>query len=93
MKTLLTFILFTSLGLYISCDLGLGMHEPTELEKLPPLTTTGENTFGCLVNGEAYIVTSAYNLVAMYKQGVLLIGGENDFKEISTQIVFWWKIV
>jgi len=86
MKTLLTIVLFISLGLCISCDLGLGIHEPTELEKLPPLTTSGENTFGCLVNGEAYIVTSAYNLVAMYQQGVLFIGGENDFKGISTHI-------
>jgi hypothetical protein len=26
-----------------------------ELAKLPPLTTTGENTFGCLVNGQAFL--------------------------------------
>ena len=28
---------------------------PTELSKLPAATQTGANTFGCLVNGKAYI--------------------------------------
>ncbi|MCW3073458.1 MAG: hypothetical protein JWP69_527 [Flaviaesturariibacter sp.] len=27
----------------------------TELDKLPPVTQTGANTFGCLINGQAYI--------------------------------------
>lgn len=27
----------------------------TELEKLPPITQTGANTFGCLVNGRTWI--------------------------------------
>jgi hypothetical protein len=29
--------------------------EKTELEKLPPITQTGANTFGCLVNGVAWL--------------------------------------
>ncbi len=29
--------------------------EPTELSKLPAATQTGANTFGCLVNGKAYV--------------------------------------
>ena len=29
--------------------------EPTEIEKLPPITQTGAKTFGCLVNGKAWI--------------------------------------
>lgn len=29
--------------------------EPTELSKLPPATQTGANTFGCLVNGKAWV--------------------------------------
>ena len=28
---------------------------PTELSKLPPATQTGANTFGCLVNGKAWV--------------------------------------
>ncbi len=75
MKTLLTFVLFTSLGLCISCDLGLGIHELTELEKLPPLTTTGENTFGCLVNGEALVVENTLEMGAIYQGGFLQMGG------------------
>src|ERR1035437_7369996 len=30
----------------------------TELEKLPPITQTGAYTFGCLINGVAYIPAS-----------------------------------
>jgi hypothetical protein len=75
MKTLLTIVLFTSLGLCISCDLGLGIHEPTELEKLPPLTTTGENTFGYLLNGEAIVVKNSLKITAIYQHGQLQLGG------------------
>ena len=28
--------------------------QKTELEKLPPVTQTGANTFGCLINGKAF---------------------------------------
>ena len=75
MKTLLTIVLFISLGLCISCDLGLGIHEPTELEKLPPLTTSGENTFGCLVNGDAEVITNSLEMVAIYQGGGVQFGG------------------
>jgi hypothetical protein len=32
----------------------------TELEKLPPITQTGANTFGCLINGKAWIPKDNY---------------------------------
>ena len=32
----------------------------TELEKLPPITQTGANTFGCLLNGQAWIPKDNY---------------------------------
>ncbi|MBS1737494.1 MAG: hypothetical protein JSS98_12925 [Bacteroidetes bacterium] len=32
----------------------------TELEKLPPITQTGANTFGCLLNGKAWIPKDNY---------------------------------
>ncbi len=37
-------------------------HPPpkTELEKLPPITQTGANTFGCLLNGVAWIPKDNY---------------------------------
>ncbi len=37
-------------------------HPPpkTELEKLPPITQTGANTFGCLLNGVAFTPGGGY---------------------------------
>ena len=48
-------------------------HNP--IDQLPPLTTTGENTFGCLINGEAFIVSNTSQQVAIYQQGQLQFGG------------------
>jgi hypothetical protein len=31
-----------------------------ELAKLPPITATGENTFGCLVNGKAFLPVQGF---------------------------------
>jgi len=89
MKTLLTIVLFISLGLCISCDLGLGIYEPTELEKLPPLTTSGENTFGCLVNGVAFAVTNTSRMSAIYQginQRALSLSGEIDNSEVDENV-------
>ena len=44
-------ILFTCIYLY-SCD---KEDDLTSLEKLPPATQTGEQTFGCLINGDVFI--------------------------------------
>ena len=38
------------------CFAGCKKKSLTELEKLPPATQTGANTFGCLVNGKAWNV-------------------------------------
>ena len=35
----------------------------TELEKLPPITSEGANTFGCLINGEAWVAHNPSILV------------------------------
>jgi hypothetical protein len=88
MRVLIVCVLFTSLGLCISCDLGLGIHEPTELEKLPPLTTTGENTFGCLVNGEAFVVTNTSHISAFYQQKLLFISAGIDKNGIDKGVSF-----
>lgn len=45
---LLLFTAFCCLGVQCKKD------EKTELEKLPPLTTYGANTLGCLINGKAW---------------------------------------
>ena len=48
----------------------------TELEKLPPPTLEGKDTFGCLVNGKAWYTTSSTNAVASYQLGGLSISAE-----------------
>ena len=53
-----TFILMfgciLTLALLQSCD-----DSVTELEKLPPATQTGKNTFGCLVEGKAWVTKTS----------------------------------
>jgi hypothetical protein len=54
MKTLLCILLATSL-LAAGCKKSKPGKALTELEKLPPITQTGANTFGCLVDGKAWL--------------------------------------
>ncbi len=50
--------------------------KPTNpIDQLPPATQTGENTFGCLVNGEAFVVTNTSKMNAVYQGGILFFGG------------------
>jgi hypothetical protein len=59
-----------------ACD-GCKKNEPkpkTELEKLPPITQEGKNTFGCLLNGKAYIPLS-FDSRAIYQLGSLQVFG------------------
>ena len=45
----------------------------TELEKLPPITQEGKNTFGCLVNGKAWVTKTSIDAAAVYQQGILQV--------------------
>lgn len=45
----------------------------TEKEKLPPATQTGENTFGCLVDGKAWVTETSIDAYGFYQSGVLSI--------------------
>ena len=59
-----------------SCELLFPKSEPqTELEKLPPITQEGKNTFGCLVNGKAFVVRNTSQMSAIYQGGFALSGG------------------
>jgi len=49
--------------------------ELTPLEQLPEATQIGKNTFGCLINGEAYVINNTSKQVAIYQQGKLQFGG------------------
>lgn len=44
------------------------------IDQLPPPTQTGENTFGCLVNGEPLSITNSYNMIAIYQGGGVQFG-------------------
>ena len=61
-----------------------------EIDKLPPATQTGAGTFGCLVNGEAFVETGTY--FNCYYQFVdneyyFALGAENDSHNILRQII------
>lgn len=74
MKTFIKYLLVLTCA---SCDI-FDLKEPTpktELEKLPPITQTGENTFGYLVNGKAVVFTSTLNFSAIYQGGFIQIAG------------------
>ncbi len=51
-KTIFTFLAFALL-LSFSCE-KQNILNPEPPDELPPITMTGENTFGCLVNGEVW---------------------------------------
>jgi len=71
------FINLILLLLLASCD-GCKKEDPkplTELEKLPPATQEGKNTFGCLVNGKAFLPETSIDAGAVYQSGILQIFG------------------
>jgi Family of unknown function (DUF6252) len=43
----------------------------TELEKLPPATQSGKRTFGCLVDGKAWVTEQITHVQAYYQTGTL----------------------
>jgi hypothetical protein len=80
MKPACVFILLLGSLNLASCNLFSTEDKPkTEVDKLPPLTHTGENTFGCLVNGKAFVVTNTSDMAAIYQGGGLSISGGVDF--------------
>jgi len=88
MKTMVSVLLLGLLGGFSSCELFSGSEPKTELEKLPPLTQEGKNTFGYLVNGEAIVVRNTMNITAIYQQDNLQLGGgvKNSDKDLDITI-------
>ncbi len=65
-------LLYASLVLLTRCGHGK-QNDPAPVNQLPPATQTGANTFGCLVNGKAYIPqgnNGTPNFVLLYEPGV-----------------------
>ncbi|RSK37575.1 hypothetical protein [Hymenobacter metallilatus] len=46
--------LYLALALLTQCS-SCKDHDPSPEQQLPPATQTGANTFGCLINGQAYL--------------------------------------
>jgi len=68
---------YTWLLLFTFPLLALQCEEETPLapiDQLPPETRTGEYTFGCLVNGEAFVPESTRDITAIYQGGLLQMG-------------------
>ena len=78
-------LLFVSSISFLSCD-DDDKKTTNPIDQLPPITQTGKNTFGCLINGEPFIVRNTYDQVAMHQGGGLFIGGGNDFNDLSSHI-------
>ena len=56
------------------------------LEQLPPATQTGEYTFGCLVNGEAFVPDNRGDITAIYQQGFLILGADAKVNDLTQGI-------
>ena len=68
--------MITLLGLIaiFACD----SNEVSEIEKLPPITHNGQHTFGCIVDGRAFVAKEIPMAYASYQQGLLNIRGCSD---------------
>ena len=83
MRILLQSILLVGL---MGCNSHCEEPKPLDpIDQLPPITQTGENTFGCLVNGEAYVVTNTNNHFALHQapQQIQFGGGYIGTGQIS----------
>ncbi len=72
-KLLLLFAIITTLS---CCKKDDDQVTQNPIDQLPALTQTGANTFGCLINGEPFVVTNTSDQVAIYQQGQLQFGAQ-----------------
>lgn len=72
--TLLSILFLSAFG---SCNL-FNPEPKSELEKLPPATMEGKNTFGCLVNGKAWVTKTSTDVTSFYQSGALQVSAGID---------------
>jgi hypothetical protein len=68
--------------------------DPTPLEQLPAATQTGANTFGCLLNGQAWTPKGRIGLVSnffldydpTYRKGTLSVAGYRYLKNDASDV-------
>jgi hypothetical protein len=68
-----TVTLFGILAIF-ACD----SDDVSEIEKLPPQTQNGQHTFGCIINGKAFVAEGVPDAYASYQHGLLTIRGCAD---------------
>ena len=84
-KLISFFLCMTALTSLSDCD----RDEPkTEMEKLPPITQEGKNTFGCLVNGKAWITKTSIDANAVYQANMLQISAGLVNKDFNQFLYF-----
>ena len=78
---------FSLIVLLVSCEGCKDDPEPIpEIQKLPPATQTGARTFGCLIDGKAWVVTGYVEVFAMYQEGIPSILAEQRRNTIDRAI-------
>lgn len=81
--------ILVSMAFYLqSCDIfkSTDPKPKTELEKLPGATQTGENIFGCLVNGKALVVVNTSKQWAIFQQGQLEFGASFENENLNQSV-------
>ncbi|HRZ31584.1 MAG TPA: hypothetical protein P5188_04690 [Flavobacterium sp.] len=71
MKRVLLLLLIT---FTLSCCNNNDDNPQNPLDQLPPATQTGANTFGCLINGEPFVVSNTSQQTAIYQGGGVQFG-------------------
>jgi len=80
------FTLLLTLFIFTSCE--LIFPEPPEPE-LPPITTTGEDTFGAMVNGVVWLPSSSIQLSSSFQSSKLIdFRAANNFEEFDQSMSF-----
>jgi hypothetical protein len=83
MKNLLLLLITTlTLG---SCDKDDNKPQ-NPISQLPPETQTGANTFGCLINGEPFVVSNTSQQTAIYQGGFLQFGAKGIYMIVLNPI-------
>jgi len=97
MKKALIPILFAFLPFLTGCPGKVSTPQPKP-DTLPPITQTGANTLGCLINGKAWLPTygSSYPVTMEHNMGLFSLGTHRQIYNVANQLIvnngFGWSI-
>ena len=92
MKNILLSLFALALLSTVSCNNDDDNNSGNPIDQLPPMTTTGENTIGCLVNGEPFTDSGLMNNFYQFVDGDYFLGinwqrgFSNDFEDSSISL-------